>query len=163
VQLRRPAASSPDADAVLGTCGATRLKAARCQLARRLFHPALLFAVLGFVLALDVSAYARYPQHQDWNGTLALLGVFCVVAAGRAIGLWAGLVCCRWSPICAVVFGVVQVSAGGIAVAVAADPRAWSAAARFVTAGSAAALIGVLAALVVALLVGCSVTRRTHQ
>jgi hypothetical protein len=129
------------------------LKVARCQRARQLCRLALVFAVLGLLLALDVSTCVRYPE-QDRNGTLAALWPLCVMAAGRAFGVWAGLVCCRWSPIGALFFGVAQVSAAGIAVAAAADPRAWSAVARFFTAGSVAALACVLAPLVVALLAG---------
>jgi hypothetical protein len=142
------------------TCGNAWLKVARSQLVKRLSYLALLFAVPGLLCALDVSACACTPEQQDRNGTLAVLGLLCVVVAGRAIGVGAGLVCCRLSTIGAVVLGVGQVSAGGIAVAAAADPRAWPAVTRFSTAGSAAALTSVLAALVVALLVGCYVTRR---
>jgi hypothetical protein len=124
---------------------------------------ALPFAVLGLLLVLDLSTCTRYPE-QAPSGTLAALSLLCVIAAGRAVAVWAGLVCCRSSPIGALVFGIAQVSAVGIAVAVAADPRAWSAVARLFTAGSAAALAGVLAALVLALLAGSyAVTRRKPE
>jgi hypothetical protein len=143
-----------------GTSRDISRKLARCQLVKRLSYLALLFALLGLLFALDVSACARYPEQQDRNGTLAVLVLVCLLAAGRAIGLWAGLVCCRWSAIGAVVVVAAQVSAGGIALTAAVDPRAWSAVDRIFTAGSAAALTGVFAGLVVALLVGCFATRR---
>jgi hypothetical protein len=164
-QLRRPAAGPSDShpDALTGTSRNTSLRVARCQLVKRLFDVGLLVAVLGLLFALDMSACARYPGQQDRARALAALGLVCLVAAGRAIGVWAGLVCCRWSPVSALAFGVAQVSAAGIVVAVAADPRAWSAVARFFTADSAAALTGALAALVVVLLVGCYATRRAAR
>jgi hypothetical protein len=145
------------------TRGNTALTVARCQLVKRLFDLALLFAVLGLLFALDMSACARYPAQQDRAGALAALGLVCLVAAGRVIGVWAGLVCCRWSPISALAFGVAQVSAAGIVLAAAADPRASSTVARFVTADRAAALTGALAALVVVLLAGRYATRRAAR
>jgi hypothetical protein len=160
--LRRPAPGLPDSQSDPGTGRSTTasLSAARCRLARRSFSLALLVAVPGLLVALDLTACARYPGQQDRNGTLAALCLCCVITAGRTIGVWAGLVCCHWSPIGAFVFGVAQVSAAGIGVAAIAEPRDWTAVARLFTAESAVALTGALAVLVVALLAGCYATRR---
>jgi hypothetical protein len=116
--------------------------------------------MLALLFALDLAACAHRPEQPNSRGSLATLFVFCVVTAGRIIGVCFGLAYCRWSPIGALAFGGAQVTLAGIAVLAVADARAWSAVARFFTSIGAAWLTGLLAALIVGLIAGSYVTMR---
>jgi hypothetical protein len=128
--------------------------------AKRLFYLALPAAMLSLLVALDLCACARYPGQHASRSALAALDLFLAVIGARSIGVWFGLICCRWSLVGALVFGAAQVATAAIAVLTAADAGAWSAIARFATDLGAAGLTGLLVALVLALLVGCYSTRR---
>lgn len=116
-------------------------------------------AMLGLLIALDLSACAGYPE-RDGSRALAAIYLAVAVTAGRTIGAWFGLICCRWSLIGAVVFGTAQFTTAAIAMLAVADSSAWSAMGGCITALGATGLAGLLAALVAALLVGCYATTR---
>jgi hypothetical protein len=129
-------------------------------MAKRLFYVALPAAMLGLLVALDLSACAGYPGQRNGSGALAALDLFFAVIAARAVGVWFGLIYRRWSLVGAVVFGAAQIATAAIAAMAVADAGAWSAIDRFSTDLGAAGLTSLLAVLVVALLVGCYATQR---
>lgn len=128
-------------------------------MAKRLFSLALALAMLGLLIALDLSACAGYPEQRDGSRALAAIYLAVAVTAGRTISTWFGLIYCRWSLVGAVVFGAAQFTTAAIATLAVADSSAWSAMGGCFTALGAAGLAGLLAALVAALLVGCCATR----
>jgi hypothetical protein len=128
--------------------------------AKRLFYLALPLAMAGLFLGLDLSACAGYPGQHARSGALAAVDLSFAVIAGRTIGVWFGLIYCRWGLVGALVFGATQTATAAVAVLAVADAGAWSAMDRLFTALGAAGLTGLLAALVVTLLVGCYATRR---
>jgi hypothetical protein len=128
--------------------------------AKRLFYLALPAAMLGLQVAIDLSACAGYPGQHASSGALAELDLFLAVIVARAIGVWFGLIYCRWSLVGALVFGAAQIATAAIAVVAVADAGAWSAIDRFCTDLGAAGLTSLLVALVGMLLVGCYATRR---